>query len=109
MNDLTTILRRERWLLGILVYRLTSQAHLQAADDARFLVWAAAEVDDAVARVREADLLRVTLLAGDAAPVRDDAFYEHTDALRDLLLEVRLLSDDVAFPHLEEFLAQVAV
>ena len=106
MEEITTVLRRERWLVGILLFRLTERHHLEAAGEARFSKWASAEVDDAVARVREAELIRDALMHGvDVAADAD--VREHCDALRELLLEVRFLDDRVAFPTLDEFLSQL--
>lgn len=62
MDELATVLRRERWLLSVLLFRLTETRHLLAAGETRFLAWAVAEVEDAVARVREAELIRSTLV-----------------------------------------------
>jgi hypothetical protein len=106
MEELTTLLRRERWLVGILLFRLTELHHLQVADDARFLTWATAEVNDAVARVREAELLRLALMDG-LVVEPDAAFAEHCDALRELLIEVRFLSDKASFPTLDDFISQL--
>lgn len=63
MDELATVLRRERWLLSVLLFRLTEMRHLLAAEDARFLGWASAEVEDAVARVRESELIRNALVS----------------------------------------------
>jgi hypothetical protein len=107
MDEITTVLRRERWLVGILLFRLTELHHLEAAGEARFLTWARAEVDDAVARVREAELIRETLMAG-TTPERSDEFVEHCDALWELMLEVRLLDGaKVSLPTLDAFLSQL--
>ena len=106
METLTTVLRRERWLLGILLFRLTELHHLQVANDDRFLTWATTEVDDAIARVREAELIRAALTR-DPVSETDEAFVEHCDALRELLLEVRFLSAKASFPTLEDFLSQL--
>jgi hypothetical protein len=106
MDEITTVLRRERWLVGILLFRLTERHHLEAAGEARFLTWASAEVDDAVARVREAELIRDALMRGVALDA-DAEVQEHCDALRELLLEVRFRDDTASFPTLDAFLLQL--
>jgi hypothetical protein len=63
MEELATLLRRERWLLGLLLFRLTETRHMLAARETRFLGWAVAETEQAVQRVREAELLRATVIA----------------------------------------------
>lgn len=62
MDEVATVLRRERWLLSVLLFRLTEMRHLLAANDARFLGWASAEVEEVVTRVREAELMRAALI-----------------------------------------------
>ena len=57
MDELATVLRRERWLLSVLLFRLTEMRHLLAANDSRFLGWASTEVEEATTRVREAELM----------------------------------------------------
>jgi hypothetical protein len=107
MDEITTVLKRERWLVGILLFRLTELDHLEAAGETRFLPWARAEVDDAVARVREVELIRATLMA-DSIPARRGEFVEHCDALWELMLEVRMLAGaDVSLPTLDAFLSQL--
>ncbi|HUR77964.1 MAG TPA: hypothetical protein VMZ22_08445 [Acidimicrobiales bacterium] len=72
MDELATVLRRERWLLSVLVFRLTEMRHLLSANDARFLGWASTEVEDAVARVREAEMIRSALVGRLAREVEMD-------------------------------------
>jgi hypothetical protein len=98
-EELATTLRRERWILSILVFRLTEARHLLAAgNDARFLGWASAEVEDAAARVREAELIRQTLIAGkgDASDVFGEIVADHGRAIAELVDEVQALRDDNA-------------
>ena len=102
MEELTTIVRRERWLLGILLFRLTELRQLEAANEARFLPWAAAEVDDAIARVREADLMREALMTGTAVE-GNAALWEHCDAILELLDEVHALRPALSLSSLVEF------
>ncbi|MEY2417359.1 MAG: hypothetical protein QOG90_39 [Actinomycetota bacterium] len=94
MEELATILRRERWLLSTLVFRLTELQHLLEADDSRFLGWASAEVEDAAARVREADLMRAAVSSG-TVEVREpygEIIAEHERVIAELVVEVRSLS-----------------
>ena len=67
MDELATLLRRERWLTTVLLFRLTETRHMLAARETRFLGWAVAETEQAVQRVREAELLRATVVARLAA------------------------------------------
>lgn len=111
MDELATVLRRERWLLNVLLFRLTEMRHLLAANDSRFLGWASAEVEEAVARVREAELIRNTLvsrLAREMEMTEDDLtlaslaqgapepyrqiFSDHRVAFLDLVNEVQSVS-----------------
>jgi hypothetical protein len=100
MEKLATILRRERWLLSTLVFRLVELHHLLQDGDPRFLGWASNEVDDAVARVREADLMRAALVsgtpAGDASEMYAEIVAEHERVIAELLAEVQSLSEDGA-------------
>jgi hypothetical protein len=69
---LVDLLGRERTLLDVLVYRLVELRALLVAGSAgrgRFLAWAAEEVEDATAAVREAELSRA-LLVGELAQAR---------------------------------------
>ncbi|MER3405777.1 MAG: hypothetical protein C4289_11985, partial [Chloroflexota bacterium] len=63
MDELAGVLGRERRLLEVLLYKLVVCRQLLACGEARFLAWAAAEVERAVEKVREAELLRATLVA----------------------------------------------
>src|SRR4051812_30322603 len=97
MEELATILRRERWLLSVLVFRLTELHHLLEANDARFLGWAAAEVEDATDRVREAGVMRAALVSG-VTPDAGDTVYgeiiaEHELAIDGLVAEVQALTE----------------
>jgi hypothetical protein len=57
MDELETALRRERWLLGILLFRQRELQLLREAGEARFLEWAQREVDVAHRNVREGQLI----------------------------------------------------
>src|SRR4051812_22796675 len=101
MEELATVLRRERWMLSILVFRTTEMGHLLADNDARFLGWASAEVEDALQRVREAELIRDTLVSGLgeaelAAEPFGEIVAEHLRAIGDLVAEVQALGDSSA-------------
>lgn len=61
MQELTDVLDRERRLLEMVLFKLVEARHLLAADEARFLPWASAELERAVDRVREATLLRAVV------------------------------------------------
>jgi hypothetical protein len=61
MQELTDVLDRERRLLEMVLFKLVEARHLLAADEARFLPWASAELERAVERVREATLLRAVI------------------------------------------------
>lgn len=58
MDQLAAILRRQRHLLELLLFKLIEARHLLAAGEVRFLAWAAQEVEKAVTKVREAELER---------------------------------------------------
>src|SRR5581483_2093815 len=68
MDDLARLLGHERRLLELLLFRLVAGRHLLAAGEARFLPFAAAEVERAMERLQESELRRSMLvhrLAGD--------------------------------------------
>ena len=75
MDELAGLLTRERRLLEVLLFKLVTARHLLAAGESRFLTWAAAEVQRATERVREAELLRATAVnrLARAAGIPDDA------------------------------------
>ena len=116
MQELADVLDRERRLLEMVLFKLVETRHLLAADEARFLPWASAELERAVERVREATLLRAVVARqvatasglGDAAGLRTLAsradqpwsaiLAEQADALAELLGEI----------HEESALAQEA-
>lgn len=67
MDELAGLLSRERVLLELLLFKLTSLRHLLASGDARFLAWAGEEVTNATDAVRQAELHRSLVVAGLAA------------------------------------------
>ena len=69
MDELAAVLDRETMLLEVLVFRLQTLRQNLAGGDGRFLGWAAEEVEEAAARLREMELRRaitVAELAGEA-------------------------------------------
>lgn len=75
MENLTTLLQRERLLLELLVFKITELRHLLADGDSRFLGWAAEEVERAVEAVRLVELERAVLvqdIAGSASTAVGD-------------------------------------
>ncbi len=63
VDELVDVLHRERHLLENLVFRLIEARGLLATGEARFLGWAASDIDAAAAAVREVELRRATVLA----------------------------------------------
>jgi hypothetical protein len=62
MDELARLLSVERRLLELLLFKLVEGRHLLAAGEARFLPYAAAEVERAMERVQEAELRRSMLV-----------------------------------------------
>ncbi|MEP7054344.1 MAG: hypothetical protein ABI912_03775 [Actinomycetota bacterium] len=62
MEELACLLGRERLLLERLLFKLIELRALLQAGEARFLPWAAGEVDHATARLREAELHRALMI-----------------------------------------------
>jgi FlgN protein len=63
MDELARLLSVERRRLELLLFKLVEGRHLLAAGEARFLPYAAAEVERAMERVQEAELRRSMLVA----------------------------------------------
>ena len=63
MDELARLLAHERRLLELLLFKLVEGRHLLAAGEARFLPYAATEVERAMERVQEAELRRSLLIA----------------------------------------------
>lgn len=63
VDELVDVLGCERHLLENLVFRLVEARGLLAAGEARFLGWAASDIEAASAAVREAELRRATVLS----------------------------------------------
>jgi hypothetical protein len=62
MDELARLLGHERRLLELLLFKLVEGKHLLAAGEARFLPYAAAEVERAMERLQEAELRRSLLV-----------------------------------------------
>jgi hypothetical protein len=62
MDELARLLGHERRLLELLLFKLVEGKHLLAAGEARFLPYAAAEVERAMERLQEAELKRSLLV-----------------------------------------------
>ena len=62
MDELARLLGHERRLLELLLFQLVEGRHLLAAGEARFLPYAAAEVERAMERLQEAELKRSMLV-----------------------------------------------
>ena len=60
VDDVTEILRREHRLLDTLLFRLIEIRSLVAEGEARFLAWAAADVERVAEAVRECELRRAS-------------------------------------------------
>ena len=76
MDNLVVLLSRERLLLELLVFKITELRHLLADGDARFLGWAAEEVERAVEAVRLSELERAITLDGIAQSVLPSPYDE---------------------------------
>ncbi len=63
MEALTSLLTRERLLAELVVFKLLELRGLLQAGEARFLGWAAEEVERATTSLREAELQRAALVA----------------------------------------------
>ncbi len=64
METLTTLLTRERLLAELVVFKLLGLRALLQAGEARFLGWAAEEVERATTALREVELERAVVVAG---------------------------------------------
>lgn len=63
MNDLITVLNRERQSLEHLLFRLLEARGLLTTGDARFLGWAATDLEHAAEAVREVELHRAAMVS----------------------------------------------
>jgi FlgN protein len=62
MDELARLVGHERRRLELLLFKLVEERHLLAAGEARFLPYAAAEVERAMERLQEAELRRSMLV-----------------------------------------------
>jgi len=62
MDELARLLSAERRLLELLLFKLVEGRHLLTAGEARFLPYAAAEIERATERVQEVELRRSMLV-----------------------------------------------
>jgi AraC-like DNA-binding protein len=69
MDELAGVLGRERLLIEKLLFKLVELHQLLTIGEARFLPWAAEEVDRATARLRESELHRALIVNKIAARV----------------------------------------
>ena len=115
MDELADLLAHECRLLEMLLFKLVSERQLVAAGETRFLGLAAAEVEQAMGRLREVQLRRSMLADQLGQPtlpalVRDAhgpyglIFEDLCQTLFDLLSEIDELLGDVPLPALREFL-----
>lgn len=134
MDELADLLSRQRLLVEKLLFRLVELRQLLSTGEARFLPWAADEVDRATARLRESELHRALVVSRLAAEAGMDEtelslralanttpepygsiFADHRRALLELTHEVstvlgscRALADDGA-SFVGEVLERVSV
>ena len=111
MDELACLLGHELRRLELLLFKVVEGRHLLAAGEARFLPYAAAEVDRAVERLQEAELRRSMLvhrlageldvpeealtmstLAEDSVEPYRTIFSDHRRAFLELAAEIRLAS-----------------
>jgi hypothetical protein len=72
MDELATLLGRERLLMERLLFKLVELRQLLSTGETRFLPWAAEEVDRATARLRESELHRALVVSAIAVAVGVD-------------------------------------
>lgn len=96
MEELAALLGRERLLLEQLLFKLVELRALLADGEVRFLPWAAAEVDGAAARLRQAELHRALVVNRIAAESGVD----------DSALSLRMLARTTPEPYAAIFGAQ---
>jgi hypothetical protein len=124
MDELARLLSHERRLLELLLFKLVEGRHLLAAGEARFLPYAATEVERALERVQVAELRRSILLhdlardldgRGEALTMRALAeetvepyrtiFSDHRWAFLDLAAEIEAMTAArLTMPSLVDFL-----
>jgi hypothetical protein len=63
VEELAGLLQDERQRLEFLLFKLVAAGQLLRSGETRFLGWSAEEIEDAATQVREADLLRATVVS----------------------------------------------
>ena len=102
MDELARLLSVERRLLELLLFKLVEGRHLLAAGEARFLPYAAAEVERAMERVQEAELRRSMLVHDLAAEMEvPEAALTLSALARDSLEPYRTIFTDHRLAFLE--------
>jgi hypothetical protein len=96
MEELACLLGRERLLLERLLFKLVELRALLQGGEARFLPWAAGEVDHATARLREAELHRALMVS----KLAEDA------GMDDSTLSLRMLAHTTPEPYARIFSEQ---
>lgn len=96
MEELACLLGREHLLLERLLFKLVELRALLVAGEARFLPWAAGEVDRAVGHLREAELHRAIMVNKIAADAGID----------DSQISLRTLAMTTAAPYADIFAEQ---
>jgi len=100
MDELARLLSFERRLLELLLFKLVEGRHLLVAGEARFLPYAAAEIERATERVHEVELRRSMLvsdprlsaLARDTVEPYRTIFSDHRLAFLELAAEIEDVS-----------------
>ena len=96
MDELASVLSREQLLLERLLFKLIELRAMLVDGEARFLPWAAEEVDRATARLREAELRRAVVVNRVASEV----------GVVDAQVSLRALSQSTPEPYAAIFAAQ---
>jgi hypothetical protein len=111
MDELARLLGHERRLLELLLFKLVEGKHLLAGGEARFLPYAAAEVERAMEKLQDAELRRsilvhrlaadlavpgavltMTVLANDSAEPFRTIFADHGQAFLELAAEIETVT-----------------
>jgi len=111
MDELARLLGHERRLLELLLFKLVEGKHLLAAGEARFLPYAAAEVERAMEKLQQAELRRsmmvhqladeldvpeaaltMTALANDSLEPYRTIFADHRQAFLELAAEIEAVT-----------------
>src|SRR5919201_1144373 len=95
LQEVSSILWRERQLLELLLFRLESEQLLLAAGRTRWLALATQEVDRALQAIRQTELIRAAEVEALAAEPRrwEGAFDDHRRAFIELTNEITGLAE----------------